>query len=285
MNSAVLQLIGFIKASRIPNLTVIAVCQVFTSLFLLGLPLAQLLEIRFALLIVSTQMIAAAGYIINDYYDQKIDMINRPERVVVGVDFKRRQALLAHTFLSLAGFGVGFYLHWVIGLIHFFSAFFLWYYSNQLRRLPLIGNLVIAALAGMTFLIVTVFYFQYNRLVMIYAFFAFIIILLREIIKDVEDVKGEAAFGCTTIPVIWGINGAKTVIYVIILAGSWLLAYFLWDEQRLLLSLYFMSLLPVFMWFVYKLYQADSHRDFILLHQLVNWIVFTGIVSIVFIYG
>ena len=280
MNSISQNIGGFITASRVPNQLIIAFTQVTTGLILLGQPLESILSHDFILLILTTQMIAAGGYIINDYYDQKIDMINRPDRVIVGIKLRRRFALLAHLLLTVLAVIIGYWIDPLMGLIHLFSGTVLWLYSNQLRRLPFFGNLAIATLSGMIFLIVSVFFRTQSNLVMIYSFFAFTITLIREIIKDIEDVKGEAAFGCKTLPVIWGIQGAKIAIYLISIVGISLVAFLLWLTKSLLLAYYFMALGPVFGWFLWKLIKADTRQHFVSLHHFCNLIILSGLVSI-----
>ena len=149
---------------------------------------------------------AAAGYIINDYYDVKIDYINKPERVIVGTVLKRRVVLFWHTFLNFSAIIIGSFLDWKIGAIHFASAFMLWLYSNQLKRLPLIGNFIVALLTGLSISIITLYFGQNPILVHTYALFAFSISLIREIVKDMEDWKGDADFGCKTLPIILGVR-------------------------------------------------------------------------------
>ena len=280
MNRFLQNIGGFISASRVPNQLIIAFTQIITGLILLEHSQEDVLSIRFIALILSTQMIAAGGYIINDYYDQKIDMINRPDKVIVGVHFNRRMALLSHLLLNLTAILIGFWIDSLIGLIHVFSSFVLWIYSNQLRRLPLIGNLAISSLSGLTFLIVSVFFRQESNLVMIYALFAFTITLIREVIKDIEDVKGEAAYGCETLPVIWGIRGAKIAIYLISISGIGLLILFLSYTRIFGLLIYFTVLGPFFIWFVFQLYRADTRKQFSLLHRACNLIILSGLCSI-----
>ena len=270
-------ILGLVKASRIPNLLILSLAQVLSIHFIL---LESILDVSAIMVIISTSTIAAAGYIINDYYDQKIDMINRPEGVIVGVSLKRRRALFLHSFFNLLAIVIGFLVDPLVGLIHIFSATVLWLYSNQLRRLPLIGNLAIAALSGMTFLILLVHFRSSHMVMLIYAFFAFLMVLIREIVKDIEDVKGEAAFGCVTVPVVWGIRGAKIIIYIVTAAGAGLLASFLTTDVSWILRGYFFVLTPFFVWFIYRVYQADTTAHYRYLHQLCNYIILTGILSI-----
>lgn len=272
-------LFGFLKASRIPNLLIIGGTQLATAYFLLDQPV---LDLRLLMLVISTMMIAAGGYIINDYYDQKIDMVNRPEKVVIGVDVRRRPALLAHGVSSIAGILLGLWVSLSVGLVHIFSASLLWYYSNYLRRLPLVGNMAISLLSGLSILIVLVYYRSIHQIAFIYAFFAFLMVLIREVLKDIEDVRGDSAFGVVTVPVIWGIRGAKVIIYLVVLSGSALLVYFLIIQHNQILRFYFLGLSPLFLWFLYSLARADTQKEYHRLHLFCDTIVFSGLFSILF---
>ncbi|MFT7029548.1 MAG: 4-hydroxybenzoate polyprenyltransferase [Marinoscillum sp.] len=278
--------LGFLIASRIPNLLIIGATQYMGGFFLIDhteTPFDIFFSPRFFLLVFSTVAIAAGGYIINDYYDQKIDMINRPQKVVVGTFLRRRLAMLSHLVLTATGIGVGFYLSIEIGAIHIFSSFLLWYYSNFLRRITLIGNLVIAFLPGLTLLLVAVYLKQNEVLIYVYALFAMGIVLIREVLKDIEDVKGDAAFGCESIPVIFGVRSAKVFIYIICLGSASLLVSFLFTVENWLVTYYFLGLVPVFLWFIYKLYFADKQIDYKYLVRFTNVIIFSGLISMILI--
>jgi 4-hydroxybenzoate polyprenyltransferase len=274
---------GFILASRVPNLTIAAIVQVLTAVFLLQQQTTDIITLEFLLLLISTVSIGAAGYIINDYYDQKIDMINRPSRVVVGVLFQRRLAMFSHLALSAIAILVGFFLHPFIGSIHLFSVFSLWYYSNHLRRLPIIGTITIGFLSSLVILIVAVFFRELNLVLIIYALFSFITTLIREMLKDIVDVKGEAAFGCTTVPVIWGIRAAKNLIFLVLMIGVLLLVYYLLAEAGRSTKFYFLLVSPAFLWFVYQLQMADTKKHFVRLVNFCSVIIITGIVSLLFL--
>jgi len=279
-------LVGFLQASRIPNLFIIGATQYLTLAFLTySFPEKRdiILSLDFLILTMSTVFIAAGGYIINDYYDQKIDLINRPNKVVVGTKMRRRIAMLAHFLLSITGILLGFYLDIKIGAIHIFSSFCLWYYSNFLRRLPLIGNLVISFLTSLTILIVAVYIERNEILIFIYSAFGFSIVLIREVIKDIEDFKGDAAYGVQSIPVLWGIRSAKAFIYMVIMASMAFLVTFIIRLDNWLVTYYFLGLFPLFMWFVYKLYHADRKIHFRLLRNFANLIIFTGLISMLII--
>ncbi len=275
-------LVGFLIASRIPSLLIIGSTQYLTAIFLVSDfqgKATVLASLSFLMLSLSTVLIAAAAYINNDYYDQKIDMINRPDRVVVGTLFRRRLAILAHFMMTILGIAIGFYLSPWIGLIHVLSSSFLWLYSNRLRRIPILGNLVISVSSGMTLLLVPIYLGRYEPLVYVYTIFAVSIILIREVVKDLEDVKGDQRFGVKTIPVFWGIRGAKVFIGVVVLGGILFLISFLVLVDNWMITYYFIALIPVLVWFIVKLILADTQKQYSSLRQITNVIIFTGLAS------
>ncbi|MCZ8353808.1 MAG: geranylgeranylglycerol-phosphate geranylgeranyltransferase [Cyclobacteriaceae bacterium] len=272
---------AMLRLTRFGNLLIIGFAQTATAFFLVGSHTWQTFSLW--LLSSSTIIIAAAGYIINDYYDIKIDYINKPERVVIGKIIPRRFAILFHTLFSVSGIAIGFYLSWQIGVIHFFSAFMLWLYSNSLKRLPLIGNVVIAFLTSLSVFIIAVYYKTNFNLILIYALFAFFISLVREVVKDMEDLKGDITFGCKTLPILWGIRKTKFFLYTVLVVFV-LIVLVLDSYFTILPSVYFMSFLFLpLAWFALRLHRADTVKDFRWLSNLSKIIMLLGIISMLFL--
>ena len=195
-----------------------ALTQYLTAIFLIGNrdSWAQILSDKgFFLMVSATVMITSAGYLINDYYDVKIDFVNKPKRVVVGKKLSRRWVIAGHTALNLTAIALGFFLAIDIGFIMFGAAFLLWLYSNQLKRLPFVGNLSVALLTGTTLILVAEYFNERAYIIACYAIFSAFITLIREIIKDMEDMKGDARFGCKTIPIVLGVARTKWILYAI----------------------------------------------------------------------
>ncbi len=270
-----------LRLTRFWNLLIIGMAQYFTAIFLIDFQ--YIFDWRLMILALSTAIIAGAGYIINDYYDIKIDLINKPDRVVIGKHIARRYALLFHSILSFAGVGLAFLLGWRLGLIHIFSSFILWWYSNNLKRQPFVGNFVVALLTGLSIMLINVLYDLSNSYVIIYSLFAFFMTLVREIIKDMEDLKGDNTFGCKTLPIIWGIRKTKIVVYLLLAVFS-LLVILLNAIYTLMPFYYFLFFLfiPLGL-FLFILLQADTKRDFYSLSQWCKVIMILGVVSMVFV--
>lgn len=243
------------------------------------------MEPGFWALTLATACIAAAGYIINDYYDVKIDAINKPERMVVGKVIRRRRAMFAHLLLSFTGVAIGLWLSIPVGLINFGAVMLLWGYSARLKKMLLVGNITIALLAASMLLVVAVYASTLNKITIGYASFAFLISLIREIIKDMEDVKGDASFDCRTLPIVAGLRNTKLVLYPFI---SIFLALIIAATLHTRTTIFFDSymvlfvLLPVF-WLIMKLARADKKRDFTYLSNLNKIIMLAGILSMLLI--
>jgi len=272
---------ALLRLTRFWNLVIIGMSQYFAAIFLIDREL--LFDWRLFLLASSTAIIAGAGYIINDYYDIKIDLINKPERVVIGKSITRRYALFFHSVLSIVGVALGFLLGWKVGVIHFLSVFLLWWYSNSLKRQPFIGNFVVAWLTSISIVLVNILYDLSNPLVVIYALFAFFMTLIREIVKDMEDLKGDNTFGCKTLPIIWGIRKTKWIIYVllVLLGASVVLLNERYSQLPLSYFLIFLYI-PLGLLLV-RLIRADTRKDFYWLSQWCKIIMLFGVVSMVFI--
>ncbi len=197
-------------------------------------------DLRFALLVISTVLLAASGYVINDYFDIRIDKINRPNEVVVGRLIPRRAALLLHVILTISGVFMGLFLAYIsrkenYALMYILIPGLLWYYSTTFKKQVLIGNLIISLLTALVpYVVVSL---EFATLARIYgesilespacftawfwttgfAFFAFISTMARELIKDMEDVEGDRKAGCSTLPVEMGLGYSRTVVFLLTL--------------------------------------------------------------------
>jgi len=257
-----------------------------TAIFLVetnhaGLPVIE--DPKLYLLMLSTVLLAASGYMINDYYDVKIDYINKPEEVVVGKNIKRRTVMVLHSLTNISGIGIGFLLSPKVGMINFMAAFLLWLYSNSLKRLPFVGNLTVALLTGLAIFLVGFYYQSALLLVSTYAIFAFFINLIREIIKDIEDRNGDRKHGSKTLPIVLGFRATKNIIFLI--AGLFVLSIALVTIKlhNELLFYYFGGLSLLFFLFMYKIYMADRKRHFTQLSFLSKLLMLTGIMSMGFL--
>ena len=270
---------------RLPNLLIIVAAQYLTRIFLVGPSSAwkqHLANMDFFTLSLSTVFIAAAGYVINDYYDVKIDLINKPEKVIVGKQMRRRVAMFFHTLLNFLGIGLGAMISLKVGAINFISTYLLWLYSNKLKRKPFTGNLVISLLTATSILVVGVYY-GLNYKIWIFALFSFYISLIREIIKDMEDRRGDMHFGCRTLPIVWGIRKTKIFLYFIL--GLFVLSMFvlLLLLNNTTLTFYFILMSFPTGYFVDRLYWADTRVAYRFLSIFCKLLMLSGLLMMIFI--
>jgi 4-hydroxybenzoate polyprenyltransferase len=191
----------------------------------------------FVWLVIATMLVAAGGYIINDYFDRGIDNLNRPGTNKTGIVVSPRQSLIIYASLTLAGLVTSWYFGELCGkryvlLIHLFSAGLLYFYSQSYKKMFLAGNFVISFLSALV-LMLTILFDRNSLLsqpvvtvVSAYAIFAFMITLTREVIKDCEDIRGDSAFGATTLPAVLGLQKARAIsslcAMIIIAAILWI---------------------------------------------------------------
>lgn len=303
---------AFLQLIRWPNLLFIFLTQVMFE-YCIVKPLFTAAGVdnvlntsAFFLLAFSSVCIAAGGYVINDYFDLNIDLVNKPKRLVVDNTISRRWVILWHFILSIVGIALGFYIDKTtqssfIGIFNFLSVLLLFIYSASLKKKFLLGNVLISLLTAWSVLILWwaeqryFFVFppitnldthKFFRFTILYAGFAFIISLIREVIKDMEDVEGDRKYGCKTMPIVWGINSSKifTLVWVIVLlAALLLLQLYVTFIGWWVTALYgFVCITLPLLQVVRLLIKAQSAADFHRLSTLVKIIMLTGIVSMLF---
>lgn len=276
--------LAFLRLIRFPNLVMIALGQVMVGLFILENPWWRQSQtaIQFLAMLLATCLVAAGGYIINDYYDIKIDVVNKPSRVVIGEGITRRQSILAHLAIN----GLGLILAWMAGekafAIVVFCIFWLWFYSNRLKRLALIGNFSVALITALALFLPSVLFPPSNPILIIFCLFAFWISLIREIVKDMEDMRGDERHGCRTLPIIWGLPRTKMLLQGI--GGLFVLTFFLATLWLPPVWIGFALILGVVLWFFYQeLALADTRKKFARLSLWCKWMMLAGTLSILMI--
>jgi len=261
----------------------------------------QMPMIDFILLIMATVMIAAGGYVINDYFDIKTDLINRG-RVIVGTSVPRRQAMMWHNLLNVAGVLLGFYISWKagyiwIGVLFLMVSGLLYFYSASYKRQFLIGNVIVAILTAMVPMLVVLYegpylfgYYAINAVripgiaiifwwVGGFAAFAFITTLTREIIKDIEDFEGDVAYGRNTLPVVIGILTTKIVAIclIVITIAMLALAWFFFVKDYVTLIYLSATVVAPLLFVVYQVIVSKSRKQLHSASRLMKIIMLAGI--------
>lgn len=284
-------LLPIARLVRLPNLLIMLLCLVLVraGLLLPRQPAAALLSGPFVVLALAALCVAAAGYIINDYYDIKIDAINRPGRLVVGRVVNRRRAMLAHVLLSGVGVGLSGLLSPLLGLVNLGSALLLWGYSVRFKRVALVGNVSIATLTAALVLLPELQLRTGTSSVWVYALAAFLLTVVREIVKDVEDMRGDAQHDCRTLPIVWGVARTKWVAAVFLACLLALVAGAIWHagtHHMLALAAWLLTLvLMPLLWLARLLLRADRRRHFVELSRWCKGIMLAGVLSMLLAAG
>ncbi len=304
-------IIAFFRLVRWPNLVFIALTQL---LFFYGVVepvrfganfLPREFVILFFVLSLSSILIAAAGYIINDYFDLNIDLVNKPQRMVVDKSISRRWAIFFHLIFSMSGILMGFYIglqtgNWFLGFANAVCVIVLWFYSTNFKKNLLIGNILISLLTAWVVLVVYFYAVQYKldsltyivtdnaaqkllRLALLYTSFAFIVTLIREVVKDIEDIEGDRKHGCRTMPIVWGVEFSKifaTIWMVILLVLLLIVTFYILQLKMWVPALYNILLIVApAAWSLRLLLKAETTADFAQLSSWIKAVIFTGILS------
>ncbi|MFZ4799399.1 MAG: geranylgeranylglycerol-phosphate geranylgeranyltransferase [Bacteroidia bacterium] len=248
---------------------------------------------RFLLLISATFLSAAAGYIINDYMDVKLDMVNKPKAVIIGKSISRRWAILLHSSFNILAIYLAWQISYKVAGLVFTCSLLLWMYSQYFKKSYLLGNFLVALMTASTIFILIPFDENTNVLACIaYSVFAFFSNLIREIIKDTEDMRGDSKFNANTLPIKLGIRKTKNIllylqiifivsciflIYLFPIISNTNLLYFVWFSSFIV----FLVIIPSF-YSLYLIWNADTKKHFTKLSFLSKLIMIFGVISMVF---
>ncbi len=296
---------NFLKLIRYQNLLLLAFMQLIFRYGFMKYQAVYLFlnDFQYGLLVLSTVLIAAAGYVINDIMDQETDADNKPNNVIIGKSISEAMGYNLYFALNVTGVGIGFYLANIIQKPTFGGLFIiivtiLYLYATSFKRVLLIGNIIVALVLSMSILIISVFdllpnLYPDNRRQMAvifsiftdYAIFAFILNFIREIVKDMEDVDGDYNQGMNTLPIALGISKTVKVVFALGILATLLLLWYI-NTYLMASQLYFaviyglLLIVGPMIFFVVKIWNATSKKDFHLLSTVLKWIIFFGILSV-----
>ena len=302
------KMLNLLKLIRYQNLMILAFMQLifrYGFLKLQNVPLS-LADWQYVLLVLSTVCIAAGGYIINAIFDQETDSENRPDSVIIGKYITESKAYNLYVAFTFIGVAIGFYLSNVIERPNFAIVFILiastlYLYATSLKQSLLIGNIIIALLLSASVLIIGLFdllpaTYDRNQAIMgllfgiliDYAVFTFIINLIREIVKDIEDINGDSSQGMSTLPIVIGVPKATKVVFALsfipIISIFYYLKVYIFDGNLILSSIYgLVFIASPLLYFTIKIWSAKEPKDFRHLSTILKWIMFFGILSILVI--
>lgn len=306
----------YLQLIRWPNLIIIAATMVLTRCFILQ-PVLQALGgdvlmplWMFVLLVLSMVLIAAGGYVINDLSDADVDSVNKPDKMLIGKVITYHNAhfiyYAANTAVVLIAGVLGYLMqNWRLPLILIMLVGLLWFYSRRYKRMLLIGNVVVAAASAMTVVVVWLaqfFYLSANPplfveasshfsgmidLIWAYTGFSFLTSLVREMVKDIEDLEGDRRFGCNTLAVALGAQSARWVVQALLLGLLLLIVY--WQYQLMAMEMMATAMFLVISLIIngismFYLFNAADRKDDGRVSNLLKWLMVSGMASMLLLH-
>ncbi len=279
----ILSLFSVIRGYNIP---IIALAQYLSAIFILApekRALSVIIDFDLFILVLASSLTIASGYIINNFYDSKKDLINRPYK-------SKLDRLVSQNTKLQVYFGLNFFVATIalfvsFRAVMFFSVyiFLIWFYSHKIKKYPIIGNLMAAFLAVLPFFGILLYYKNFYEVIFFHATFLFLLLLIREMIKDLENIKGDLANDYQTIPIVYGEIFSKKIITVLLLLTILPVYYLINIYDVGYMDIYFYGCFIAFIFFGIKLWKSEDKEDFIQLHNILKFLIVAGVFCILLI--
>lgn len=281
-----MKILSLFSVVRGYNIPVIALAQYLSAIFILA-PEKRALDVIFDLnlflIVLASSLTIASGYIINNFYDAQKDLINRPKKSMLDRLVSQQTKLHVYFSLNLIVTLLAFWVSWRAVFFYTGFIFLIWFYSHKLKKYPLIGNLTAAFLAVLPFFGILMYFKNFYQVIFAHATFLYLLILTRELIKDLENMKGDLVADYRTIPVIFGEKTSKTIIMVLTFLTI-IPVYLLIDVYDVgYMDVYFYAGMLVIIWFLFQLRKAETQKEYLLLHNVLKFLIVAGIFCIVLI--
>lgn len=281
-----LKVLSLFSVVRGYNVLVIALAQYLAAIYILApnLPVREVvLDVNLFLLVLVSTLVIASGYIINNFYDAEKDLINKPTKSMLDRLVSQRFKLSVYFLMNFVAVFAASYVSFRAVL--FFSAYIfgIWFYSHKLKKVPLLGNFVSAILAITPFFVVFVYYKNFETVIFVHAVFLFLLILAREMIKDLENIPGDMAQNYKTIPIIYGPIISKVVIGVLIVLTLIPSLLLIFTFEIGYMDYFFVGCVALLLIFLILLPRATTKKHYIWLHNILKFIIVSGVFGILLI--
>lgn len=268
------------------NIVLIVLAQYLAAIFIFA-PEQSLKNVIFNLdlyfLVLATICVIASGYIINNFYDSKKDLINKPIKSKIDSIVSQKIKLKIYFFLNFVGVVFGFLVSWRAALFFSTYIFLIWLYSHKLKKYPLMGLFSASILSILPFFAIFIYYKNFSEIIFTYAAFLFFVLMIRELLKDLENIKGDIVQDYQTIAVTYGEHFTKILITLLVLL-TMNPVYFLWEYPEIgMMKYYFYFVGIVFLCFLVFLWKANSKKDYVILHNTIKLVILIGVLSIMLI--
>ena len=278
--------ISLFSVIRLYNIFIIIIAQYFTSIFIISIDTSIssiLFDFQLFLLILSSSIAIASGYIINNFYDYEKDLINKPIKSKIDKVIRKRTKLSLYITLNFLCIYTSSLVSWRSVLFFTIYIFIIWLYSHKLKRILFIGNIVSSLLSVIPFFIILIYYKNFELIIFLYAIFLFQIVYMREIIKDLENIKGDFTLDYRTIPVVYGEKSSKYLLSIVSLFILAIIYILLSGFDTGMMFYYYYFSIAVLLFFIIVLWKYDSKKYYNFLHNLLKFLIVLGVLSIVLI--
>lgn len=281
-----LKVLSLFSVVRGYNILIIVLAQYLASIYILSpnLPLRKVVfDINLFCIVLASALVIASGYIINNFYDAEKDLINKPRKSMLDRLVSQRFKLTTYFVLNLLAVFAASYVSFKAVL--FFSAYIfgIWFYSHKLKKVPFLGNVVSATLAITPFFAVFVYYRNFETVIFVQAVFLFLLILSREMIKDLENISGDIAQNYKTIPIIYGARTSKIGIAILVLFTLIPSLLLIFKFNVGYMNYYFTACIGLLLIFLLLLPKAVTKKHYVWLHNILKLIIVAGVFSILLI--
>lgn len=281
-----LKFLSIFSVVRGYNIAVVVMAQYLSAIFIFGSQsraITVVTDVNLFLIILSSALAIASGYIINNFYDDEKDLINRPYKSYIDRKVSRATQFRIYFFLNFLSVAIAWIVSWRAAAFYAVYIFVLWFYSHKLKKYPIVGNITASLLVLLPFFGILMHFQNFSWGIFAHGFYLYLILLIRELVKDLENLKGDFANNYQTIPVRFGINSSKSLITLLVLL-TLIPAFALITYYEVgYMQYYFYISSGLLIAFLIFLYQAQAQTDYKKLHILLKLIILLGILSIVLI--
>lgn len=268
------------------NILVVILAQYLASVFIFAhnkSAKSVLLDLNLLMLVLASSAVIAGGYIINNFYDSEKDLINRPNKTMLDRLVSQNTKLSLYFVLNFSAIIMASYVSFKPVLFFSVYIFGIWFYSHKLKKMPIIGNLVSAILTITPFFVIFVYYKNFDTVIFVHASFLFLILSIRELTKDLENIKGDLTLNYRTIPIVYGEATSKKMITVLVVL-TLIPTYFLITQFNVgKMSFYFFICEALLIIYLLLLWKSKTKTHYLWLHNILKFILLAGVFSIVLI--
>ena len=268
------------------NILVIVIAQYLTAIYILAYDKSLgdvLFDVKLLMLVLASATTIAAGYIINNFYDSEKDRINRPNKSQLDRLVSQNTKLSFYFVLNFSAVIMASYVSFNAVLFFSFYIFGIWLYSHKLKKRPFIGNLTSAMLTILPFFAIFLYYKNFDSVIFVHASFLFLIIFMRELTKDLENLKGDLLLNYKTIPIVFGEKTSKLILTVLS-ALTTIPVYLLLTKYDIgHMDLFFYLSLLLLLLYLVLLWKSNTKTHYLMLHNILKLIIVSGVFCIVLI--